>query len=215
MEINSIERIWKEATLEGFETKKEIPISFKNIESIHFIDKFKSRYRLNLMGLIATAIVILIAFTFGGVPIEGLILFTVFSLITVLGYRKLNRLKYLNKENSTRDYVLAFNNWLNIMLNEFQFTYRFIYPILFLTFISAFFRTNIFSMLFGETLWESIVSNSSTYLYKGLPIIYIVAFLIMAILISVFSKRLFILDINSVYGRMKMELDTILKELDN
>jgi|GEM_PF-4063953 len=215
MEINSIERIWRGANLSSLSSDIENEISFESIKSMHFIDKFKVTYRYNLMGLMITAILILFAFTLGGVIIEGMILFAIFSFLTILGYRKIVKLKFLSKDQSTQEYITAFHKWIDSTLDQFQLLYRYLYPVLFLTFASAILRTNLFAQFFNQSLWEMIVTHPTTYLFSGLPVVYLCLLLAVAILISIFSKKLFKLDINSVYGQMKTELDMMMTDINS
>ena len=210
---NSIENIWKK----GF-TKESVSIpQIKNLDSltsIYFVDQFKRRYQTNVLILMLTAILILFAFTIGGIPFIGLFMFTLFASLAILGKIELNKLNQLNNGDSSYEYIKAFDNWLKNLLAKFSFMYKIWLPLLFVGFALAILYTNFFVPFTGERLIETIVGSSNTALLFGVPLYLIAGILVVAIILSILSDYLFKREMQSIYGDLIQKLDQLLRDLN-
>ncbi|MBX2875487.1 MAG: hypothetical protein KTR30_25445 [Saprospiraceae bacterium] len=210
----SIEKIWKE----GFtnDTSFSIPEinDISSLKSIYFIDQFKKTYKTNIVLLIGTAVIILLAFILGDVPFIGLMMFGLFSGLAILGYRELSKLQKLNPGTTNYEFLKAFDNWLKNLLHKFSIVYRILIPLLFIGFALAILQTNFFIPFLDETLLERMVGDSAPAMIAGIPVSWIASILVIAATLSYFSTRFFKMEIRSIYGELIDKLDRSLAELE-
>lgn len=210
----SIEKIWKE----GFtnDTSFSIPEinDISSLKSIYFIDQFKKTYKTNIVLLLSTAVIILFAFILGDVPFIGLIMFSLFSGLAILGYRELSKLQKLNPGTTNYAFLKAFDSWLKNLLHKFSIVYRILIPLLFVGFALAILQTNFFIPFLGETLLERMVGNSPPAMIAGIPVSWIASILLIAATLSYFSTRFFKMEMRSIYGELIEKLDRSLAELE-
>ena len=210
----SIEKIWKE----GFtnDTSFSIPeiTDISSLKSIYFVDQFKKTYKTNIVLLIGTAVIILFAFILGDVPFIGLMMFSLFSGLAILGYRELNKLQKLNPGTSNYEFLKAFDNWLKNLLHKFSMVYRILIPLLFIGFALAILQTNFFVPFLDETLLERMVGDATPAMMAGVPVWWVAGILLIAVALSYFSTRFFKMEMRSIYGELIEKLDRSLAELE-
>lgn len=210
----SIEKIWKEGFMHSENTPTLKVNNLNDLKSIYFLDKFKRRFNINLFLLILTAIIVLFAFLLGGVPFTGIYMFTLFAALAVIGRVELEKLKKLEKEKSSYEYIKEFDAWLNNMLNRFRLLYKIWIPLLFIGFTLALLNTSIFIPFMGSSILEKIVGDSQVISIGGVPLSLITVLLIIAAALSYFSDYYFKLEIKEMYGDLISKLDNILSELE-
>ena len=209
----SIENIWKKGFVDEASSIPRID-NLNSLKSIYFMDKLKRRYRVNVLILMLTAIMVLFAFILGGVPFIGLFMFTLFAVLALLGKIEINKLDRLDKGSSNFEYVKSIDDWLKNLLAKFALVYRIWVPLLFIGFSLAILRTNLFVPFIGETLLERLVDSSSKAVFMGLPFGGLMIILTLAIILSYFSGFLFKKEIKSIYGDLIGKLDELLVDFD-
>lgn len=208
----SIESIWKK----GFINESISIPSINNLnelKSIYFMDQFKKRYQINVIILTLTAILVLLAFVIGGIPIIGLFMFTLFASLALIGKSEINKLDQLSKGSSNYEFIKDFDDWLKNLLRKFALIYRIWVPLLFIGFSLAILHTNFFIPFIGETLIEKFVPNSNSTLFFGMPIPWLFGLLGIAAILSYCSSFFFKLEMKTLYGDLIGRLDDLLKEL--
>lgn len=208
----SIENIWKT----GFANPESgIPKieHLEDLKSMYFIDQFKARYQLNVILLGVTAILVLFAFTLGGIPFIGLFMFFLFITLAIMGRLELRKLNQLNQGASSYDYISSFDTWLKHLLRKFSVVYRIWVPLLFVGFVLALLHTNVLIPFLGEPLVEVFFKESNAYKILGLPLLWIMGLTLLAVLLSYGSNYLFRLEIKSIYGDLIHKLDVLLADL--
>ena len=187
----SIEKIWKE----GFknDTSFSIPeiTDISSLKSIYFVDQFKKTYKTNIVLLVGTAVIILFAFILGDVPFIGLMMFSLFSGLAILGYRELSKLQKLNPGASNYEFLKAFDNWLKNLLHKFSMVYRILIPLLSIGFALAILQTNFFVPFLDETLLERMMGDATPTMIAGIPVLWMAIILLIAVALSYFSTRFF------------------------
>lgn len=210
----SIEKIWKE----GFknDTSFSIPeiTDISSLKSIYFVDQFKKTYKTNIVLLVSTAVIILFAFILGDVPFIGLMMFSLFSGLAILGYRELSKLQKLNPGTNNYEFLKAFDNWLKNLLHKFSMVYRILIPLLFIGFVLAILQTNFFVPFLDETLLEHMVGDATPATIAGVPVWWVAGILLIAVALSYFSTRFFKMEMRSIYGELIEKLDRSLAELE-
>lgn len=210
----SIEKIWKE----GFMNSEMSAIpqigDIKSLQSLYFVDQFKKSYQTNIIVLMATAVLILLAAVIGGVPFTGLFLFMLFASLAMLGKRELNKLDRINMGIDCYEFLQNVDHWLKELLARFQKIYRFWIPLFFIGGSWGLLNTNFFVPFLGKTLMDKILSSSSTYVLADLPILWILGIGLVAIGLSFFTDKIFKREMQSIYGEQISRLDQLLKEME-
>ncbi len=210
----SIEHIWKEEFTN--DTSFSIPeiTDISSLKSIYFVDQFKKTYKTNIVLLVGTAVIILFAFILGDVPFIGLMMFSLFSGLAILGYRELSKLQQLNPGTTNYEFLKAFDTWLKNLLRKFSIVYRILVPLLFIGFALAILQTNFFVPFLGKTLLERLVGDATPALMAGIPVWWVAGILLIAVALSYFSTRFFKMEMRSIYGELIEKLDRSLAELE-
>lgn len=211
---NTIENIWKEGFMDDSFSVPEIN-DVSTLKSIYFVDKFKSKYKLNIIALMVTATIVLFAFILGGVPFVGLFMFLLFSSLAFLGKRELDDLNKINSVDNNFDYLKSFDVWLKKLLSRFSLIYKIWVPLLFIGFSLALLQTDLFIPFIGETLIERFSGDNSFYLIGNMPAYWLAGILFIAGLLSLVSTQFFKMEMKSIYGDLIKRLDDMLLELES
>lgn len=212
----SIENIWKEGFL-----KKDALIAPKinnlyNQKSIHIIDKFKRMFKINLIAIVAFSFVFLIVSVFVGIPWMGIIFFIALSVLVFINKKLLNDLEKIEKGVSSYQYLKAFNDWIKKQVSINVKVSRFLYPIIFLSFLIGFWFKEAEGMPLGERLVNEILYGfPDVYLVFGIPLLGIVIVIIILILLATFGGRIYKWDLNIVYGRVFKKLEQLLADMEH
>ena len=208
----SIENIWKKGFANDSVSIPKID-NLNSLKSIYFMDKLKSRYQVNIVVLMLTAVLVLFAFIMGGIPFIGMFMFLLFAILAVLGKLELNKLEKINKGDNSHDYVQSIDNWLKALLAKFSLIYRIWVPLLFIGFTLAILKTNLFIPFIGETLIERFVGPPNANTLLGLPTVWLIGIGSIAIFLSFFSDYFFKKEMKSIYGDLIGKLDELLVDL--
>ena len=212
----SIENIWKEGFL-----KKDALIAPKinnlyNQKSIHIIDKFKRMFKINLITIVAFSFVFLVVSVFVGIPWMGIIFFIALSVLVFINKKLLNDLEKIEKGVSSYQYLKAFNDWIKKQISINVKISKFLYPIIFISFILGFWFKEAEGMPLGERLViEILYGFPDIYLVFGIPLLGIVIVIIILILLATFGGRIYKWDLNLVYGRVFKKLEQLLADMEH
>lgn len=212
----SIENIWKEGFL-----KKDALIAPKinnlyNQKSIHIIDKFKRMFKINLITIVAFSFVFLVVSVFVGIPWMGIIFFIALSVLVFINKKLLNDLEKIEKGVSSYQYLKAFNDWIKKQISINVKISKFLYPIIFISFIIGFWFKEAEGMPLGERLViEILYGFPDVYLVFGIPLLGIVIVIIILILLATFGGRIYKWDLNLVYGRVFKKLEQLLADMEH
>jgi len=212
----SIENIWKDGFL-----KSDVLIAPKinnlyNQKSIHIIDRFKRMFRINLILIIVFSFLFLIVSYFVGIPIMGAIFFISLLLLVIINKRLLNSLEHIDKGENSYQYLKEFNQWIKKQVAVNKRISTFFYPIIFLSFILGFWFKDAQGVFLGERLVHKILINfPDTYLIFGIPLIGIVIVVIILSLLAYFGGRIYLWDVNIVYGRIFKKLEELMADIES
>ncbi|MCM4153953.1 hypothetical protein DHD05_20380 [Arenibacter sp. N53] len=212
----SIENIWKEGFIKSDALIAPKINNLYDQKSIHIIDKFKRMFKINLIAIVAFSFVYLVVTFFIGIPIMGTIFFITLTLLVIVNKRLLNGLERINKGANSYQYLKAFNQWINkqIAINKRMST--FLYPIIFMSFVFGFWFKDAEGIPLGERLVnEILVGFPNTYLIYGIPLIGIIIAVLIVSLLAFFGGRIYMWDLNIVYGRVFKKLDELLTDLES
>ena len=212
----SIENIWKEGFLKSDALVAPKINNLYNQKSIHVIDKFKRMFRINLIAIVAFSSVFFIVSFFVGIPIMGAIFFVTLMALAFINKRLLSGLEQIDKGVNSYQYLMTFNQWVNKQVSVNKKLSRFLYPIIFMSFILGFWFKDAEGMHLGERLVGEVVYGfPDIYLVYGIPLIGIVIVVAILGILAFFGGRIYQWDLYIVYGRIFKKLDELLADLES
>jgi len=211
----SIETIWKEGFLKPDALVAPKLNDLYDKKSKHIIDKFKRMFKINLIIVVAGALLFLLASFNVGIPITGLGFLLILSVIVIVNIRLSKGLEKIDKNVSSYEYLKAFNNWMKEQLTVNRRMARFYYPLFFLSTLLGFWFSSDNGNQLGETLVNKVILNyPDLVMVFGIPLIGIFGVIFLLGLIAYFSGVLFKLDFNIVYGRVFDKLKELTADIE-
>ncbi len=211
----SIEDIWKEGFLKSDALIAPKINNLYNQKSIHIIDKFKRMFKINLNAIVAFSFVFLIVTFFNGMLITGIVFFVTLTLLVIINKRLLNGLDKIDKGISSYQYLKTFNEWIKKQVAINKSFSRFMYPIIFLSMIIGLWFIDAEGMPLGDRLvGEVLYGFPDIYLIYGIPLIVIIAILSIAGLLAIFGGRIYLWDLNLIYGRVFKKLEELMADIE-
>ena len=211
----SIEDIWKEGFLKGDALIAPKINNLYNKKSIDIIDKFKRMFKINLIATVVFAFVFLIVSFFNGIPLTGAIFFVTLIVLVIINKRLLDGLEKIDKGVSSYEYLKAFNNWIKkqVAINKRMST--FLYPIFFMSIVIGFWFNDAEGIPLGERLvGEVLYGFPDIYLIQGIPLIVIIVILLIVGLLAFFGGRIYLWDLNLIYGRVLKKLEELMADIE-
>ena len=211
----SIEDIWKEGFLKGDALIAPKINNLYNKKSIDIFDKFKRMFKINLIATVVFAFVFLIVSFFNGIPLTGAIFFVTLIVLVIINKRLLDGLEKIDKGVSSYEYLKAFNNWIKkqVAINKRMST--FLYPIFFMSIVIGFWFNDAEGIPLGERLvGEVLYGFPDIYLIQGIPLIVIIVILLIVGLLAFFGGRIYLWDLNIIYGRVLKKLEELMADIE-
>lgn len=211
----SIETIWKEGFLKNDALVAPKLNDLYNQKSIDIVEKFKRMYKLNRIGIVAFAIII-IPLSYGAKMISmGILMSLLFIVISYVAKKYSVQLNKIDKNTSSYEYLSAFNTWVKNMIALNSKLSTFMYPYIFIAMTLGFWFIQIEEEILGNILINGIVSEfPTTYLINGFPILLLIPFFLAIGVIAFFGSKIGKWDINLVYGRILNRLENTLSDME-
>lgn len=204
----SIENIWKEGFLKGEALVAPKVNDLYNRKSVYIIDKFMRMFRINIWAIVAGSFLLLVVSYFMGALLAGAVLFITLMSIAYSAKEEMKALAQLNMGQSSYTYLSSFQNWVEGTIEKYGKLYRFVYPIIILSFYFGMW----FSDHFESTRLE--VAESSEALFFGMHLYTTILVVVLAVLMGVFAKAIHRKDVQFVYGGIMVKLDEALLEME-
>jgi hypothetical protein len=212
----SIEDIWKEGFLKSDALVAPKINNLYNQKSIHIIDKFKRMFRINLIAIVAFSFIFLIVSFFVGIPLMGAIFFVTLMVLVIINKRLLSDLDKIDKGVSSYQYLKTFNEWMQKQITINKRMSRFLYPIFFMSIVIGFWFNDAEGMPLGERLvGEVLYGFPDIYLIQGIPLIVIIVILLIISLLAFFGGRIYLWDLNLIYGRVFNKLEELMADIES
>lgn len=206
---NSIETIWKNAFIEDDALIAPQVNDLYNKKSIHIIDQFNGMFKSNLNAIAIGAILQIIALTMMGLPLTGLIIFSVLVAIVYFGRRELKNLSGIDKSDNSYKYLKDFDDWLNHQISHYSRLYTFVYPLFFLSFpIGAWFSDKRESVLVSL-----ILAFPDSTLINGVPLTVLVLVGMVTVILTLSGGALYRFEVGLVYGKVIAKLKEMLSDM--
>ena len=207
---NSIENIWKEGFIKEATIEAPKVVNLYNRKSKQFVEQFMRGFRWNLILIMIFAVLLFIGSFFIEIPLFGLLLFLELTLVALLGKKELNKTKEIDQSQSSYEYLVSFDAWLKKVIGFFTNLYRFLYPILTLTVAIGMCYSTV-GRLYIEKAQEKI---PDLQMVGAVPLYWLIGMSIFALLMSVFAKPIYQLDMNLIYGNMFKKLEDMLSDME-
>jgi hypothetical protein len=212
----SIENIWKEGFLKNDALVAPKINNLYGQKSIHIIDKFKRMFRINLMAIVVFSFIFLIVSYFVGIPLMGIIFFIALAVLVIINRRLLNGLEKIDKGKSSYEYLKSFNQWIEKQVAINKRISTFLYPIIFMSIIIGFWFKDAEGIPLGERLvQELLIGFPDIYLIFGIPLIGIAIVACILALLAFFGGRIYLWDVNLVYGRVFKKLEELMTDIES
>jgi hypothetical protein len=209
---NSIEAIWKEGFLN--EASLVVPRinDLYNQKSKHVVDKIKRRFRLNVIVIVASSIVLPIIHYFLDTIWQGAAASILLLLAAWYGKRKIDSIKTLDSGATSLDYLKSFNRCLKDVLLGSEKLARFYYPSCFLIAISTVWST-------WNKQEELILKTHQKFpdlIFVGsVPLGALIITAVSTLLMFYFSDRIYKWDVRLMYGGIFDKLEETISEMEN
>ncbi len=211
----SIETIWKEGFLKNDALIAPKLNDIYNQKSLDIVEQFKRMYKLNQIGILVFAIIIIpisyiAKMLYMGIPMALLFIFTL-----VISNKFSKELNAIDKSKSSYEYLSSFDNWIKNIIRVNSKLSTFIYPYIFVALILGFWFFEVNGKILGHLFITGFISEfSSSPLLFGFPIILSIPFILILGIVAFFGSRIGKWDINLVYGRIIKRLDTLLSDME-
>ncbi|MFT5452753.1 MAG: hypothetical protein ACI9N9_002248 [Enterobacterales bacterium] len=206
----SIESIWEEGFLKGDELIIPKINNLYEQKSIHIIDKFKKMFRINLIAITVSSIIVLIVTIAVKLPFLGIIIFLLLNALVINGIKHMKFLQTIDKTVSSYEYLKSFDNWLKDQISSYTRLYQYFYPLLFLGMVMGVY----FSVYWERILSELIIVFPSSSLIMGIPVYFLIPVAIITILLGVFGGAIYRMDLELSYGNIIRKLDGIINDME-
>ncbi|MGB0391596.1 MAG: hypothetical protein ACPGRC_09955 [Salibacteraceae bacterium] len=210
----SIENIWNHGFLEEGALVAPKINKLYEAKSISTIDKFKSMYHKNYWFIW----ILLLVNAFGSYAFTNIYLAVImgglFVPILVLSKKQIAIMDAIDPSQSSYQYLKSFDDWLQKMINDFWVVYRFFYPLYFLCMVAF-----LGLMETGDEgehipMVYRILESDQVFKVGGIPVIWVSVILLITGVIAFFSRRIYMVDIRLVYGRLMDKMKTMIHEME-
>jgi len=199
----SIETIWKE----GFLDEKALIVpkinSIYNQKSIDIVDKFRRMYKINIIGLVIFAAIILPVSIGVKIPYMGIPMFFLFLFIAFFAQKFKNKLDKIDNNLNSYQYLKSFDDWTKDMIQFNTKLSRFLYPYVFLSLFAGFWFGGFGGNIPGQDLVNYFLEdNPDMLLVFGTPLFVILGLIFGVAFLAYFGGRIGKWDLNLGYGRI-------------
>lgn len=206
---NSIENIWREGFLHPDALIAPKLNDLYNQKSQHIVDRFKRMFAINLNGILIAASLFFVASFFAGVPILGTLLAGQLLALVIIGKKQSRGLEIIDKGGTSYQYLKAFDSWHKEAISVYARLYRILYPLLFITFMLGMWFAN-----FNEVTRMKLQAEPDIDMIWGIPLWGIIGIGVFALLMGVFSGRLYKWDMKIVYGQVTQKLEELITDME-
>ena len=211
----SIESIWEEGFLKNDALVAPKLNNLYKQKSIDIVEKFKRMYKVNIIALMAFALLMLLIAIPSEMPYMAIPMFFLFCGIVTIALKFKKKLENLDKSQNSYEYLKSFDNWTKEMIQTNTKLSRFMYPYVCLVMIAGFWFGGFGGDIPGnDMLNEYLLNNPETLTVIGLPVFWLAGLLFSLGVISYFGAAIGNFDLNIVYGRILKKLDGLLLDME-
>lgn len=211
----SIEEIWKRGFSEEDKLQAPRVSNLHEQKSIHIVDKFKRMFQINLIAIVVFSMAFLVASYFMGILVMGSIYFVVLTLLVVINLHLLRSLREIDTSANCYQYLHEFNNWISKQIAINKKVASLLYPSIFLSIVLGLWFKDTEGMPLGErVVSEFLLRFPDMQLVLGVPLVGLLAVGFIVVLLAFFGGRIYLWDLNLVYGRILRKLRVLLADIE-
>jgi hypothetical protein len=211
----SIETIWKEGFLKNDALIAPKINNLYTQKSIDIVEKFKRMYKINRIGIIIFALIILPISFITKIPYMGIFMCILFLIISIIANKFSKQLNKIDKNVSSYEYLTSFDKWTKDMTATNSKLSTFLYPYVFITMVLSFWFGEIGGTVPGDNFTKLFINEfPNTYLVAGFPLIFIVFFIGMIGTLAYFGGKIGEFDLKLGYGRILKRLEVLLADME-
>ncbi len=212
---NSIETIWKEGFLKNDALVAPRLNDLYNQKSKHIVDKFKRKYKINLIAIIVFSFIVVPISFISKMPYLGILMFILFNGVVIVNRKFRKQLKKIDKGLNSYQYISSFDMWVKELISVNTKMSRYLYPYIFLSMIIGFWFGSFGGNIPGEEFVDKlIIDYPNTYLVFDLPLFGILGVILVTSLLAFFGGRIGKWDLNLVYGGILKKLEVLLADME-
>ncbi|MFT5900391.1 MAG: hypothetical protein ACI97K_003062 [Glaciecola sp.] len=208
--IKSIETMWKE----GFINEAHLSVpkinDLYNRKSQNIVDKLRNMFAINIKAIMVGSLIMFIVMSLIGAPFLGLYICCLLVPLIIIAKKELKKSVDLSKGQSSYDYIMSFNNWLQSSIKVYSGYYKIFYPMLFLGMATQ----AIVSKAGGKLIALLVDALPTSIIILGQPYYILVVLALLTIIIARYAESLYRLDLNIVYGRQLKKLDELIIDME-
>ncbi|MCO4797954.1 MAG: hypothetical protein KC484_01975 [Colwelliaceae bacterium] len=205
----SIETMWKE----GFVNEDQLTVpkvnDLYNRKSQNIVDKLQNMFAININAIIIGSLIMLVMMSVIGAPFLGLYICCLLMPLVILAKKELKKSVNLSKGQSSYDYLISFNEWLQSSIDTYSWYYKMFYPLFFLGMATQ----AIVSKAGGKIIALFIEKFPTDILIVGYPYYLIVLITVLTLIVARYAEALYRLDLNIVYGRQFKKLEELITDM--
>jgi len=205
----SIESIWKEGFVNETELTAPKINDLYNRKSQNIVDKLQKMFAINIKAIIVGSVIMLILMSLVGAPWLGLYICCLLTPLVIIAKKELNKSIDLSKGQSSYDYLMNFNKWLQDSINTYAVYYKFFYPLFFIGMAVQ----GIVSNAGGKIIALLLEKLPTDIFILGLPYYIVLVTVALTIIVALSSQALYRLDLNIIYGRQFKKLEELIADM--
>jgi hypothetical protein len=172
-------------------------------------------FKTNLNAIAIGSTMVLGASFLLGIPIMGIGLFLVSSLVFVVNKRLSKGLESIDENVNSYEYLKSFRSWLDDQISVNMKLARFYYPIIFLSAIMGFWFSSKNGQQLNETVMsELMVKYPDLNVVFGIPLIGLLALILILAVLALLGGKIYYWDLNIIYGRVIRKLDELISDME-
>jgi hypothetical protein len=212
----SIETIWKEGFLNNDALIAPKINNLYTQKSIDIVEKFRKMYKINRIGIILFALIILPISFISKIPYMGILMGILFLIISIIANKFSEKLDTIDKNTSSYEYLTSFDKWTKEMTATNTKLSRFLYPYVFITMVLSFWFGEIGGDVPGDNFAKAFISKfPNAYLVFDFPVIFIAIFIGMIGILAYFGGKIGEFDLKLGYGRILKKLEVLLADMED
>ena len=206
----SIESMWKQGFLSEESLSAPKINDLYGRKSQNIVDKLQRMFAINIKAIVIGSVIMLIMMTLIGAPFLGVYMCCLLAPLVYIAQKELNKTNGLSKGQSSYDYLMNFNNWLQSSIKTYAKYYQYFYPLLFLGMaIQA-----LTSKAGGKIVDLLLLKLPTSWVILGQPYYLIIAIVVVTLLMIKYADALYRLDLNIVYGRQFKKLKELIADME-
>ena len=206
----SIEAMWKDGFVNEANLTAPKINDLYNRKSENMVDKLLKMFDLNIKAIIGGCVIMLVMMSLLGAPFLGLYICCLISPLIIISKKELKKTVNLSKGQSSYDYLVSFNNWLQSSIDTYSGYYKIFYPLFFLGMAVQ----GLVSITGRELIAELLEIFPTDIMLLGQPYYVIAALVLLTLIGAKYGDAIYRADLNIIYGRQFKKLDELIADME-